>query len=117
LSIIDSTVFGIGTLPEAKIGLVKRMPKRGMDSYRLHALTFRNPDLLFRQPIQPGLHKPVGQRVPVASIRKWPRPIAGSRTLMERMKSAKCPDLAHRPLFLLLLDNRLDVFFTIDFTM
>jgi hypothetical protein len=29
-------VYGIGTLPEAKIGLVKRMPKREMDSYRLH---------------------------------------------------------------------------------
>jgi hypothetical protein len=31
LSIIDSIVYGIGTLPEAKIGLVKRMPKRGME--------------------------------------------------------------------------------------
>jgi hypothetical protein len=33
-------VFGIGTLPEAKIGPVKRMAKREMDSYRLHALAF-----------------------------------------------------------------------------
>jgi len=38
LSIIDSIVYGIGTLPEAKIGLVKRMPKRRMDSWRLYAL-------------------------------------------------------------------------------
>jgi len=52
LSIIDSIVFGIGTLPEAKIGPVKRMPKRGMDSCRLHALALHNPDLLFCQPIK-----------------------------------------------------------------
>jgi hypothetical protein len=51
LSIIDSIVFGIGTLPEAKIGLVKRMPKRGMDSCRLYALVFNYPDLLFYQPV------------------------------------------------------------------
>jgi hypothetical protein len=38
LSIIDSVVFGIGSLPEAKIGPVKRMPKREMDSCGLHAL-------------------------------------------------------------------------------
>jgi hypothetical protein len=36
LSIINSIVFGIGTLPEAKIGPVKRMPKREMDSCRLY---------------------------------------------------------------------------------
>ena len=28
----------MGSLPEAKIGLVKRMPKRGMDSCGLHVL-------------------------------------------------------------------------------
>jgi hypothetical protein len=38
LSIINSIVFGIGTLPEAKIGPVKRMPKREMDSYKLYVL-------------------------------------------------------------------------------
>jgi hypothetical protein len=38
LSIINSIVYGIGTLPEAKIGLVKRMPKREMDSCRLHVV-------------------------------------------------------------------------------
>jgi len=37
LSIIDSIVGGIGTFPEAKIGPVKRMPKRGMDFCGLHA--------------------------------------------------------------------------------
>jgi len=35
LSIIDSIVYGIGTLPKAKIGPVRRMPKREVDSYRL----------------------------------------------------------------------------------
>jgi hypothetical protein len=49
LSIIDSIVYGIGTFPEAKIGLVKRMPKRGMDSCRLHALSFNYLDLFFCQ--------------------------------------------------------------------
>lgn len=34
----NSIVCGIRTLPEAKIGLVKRIPKREMDFYRLHAL-------------------------------------------------------------------------------
>jgi hypothetical protein len=38
LSIIGSIVYGIGTLPEAKIGPVKRMAKREMDSCRLYAL-------------------------------------------------------------------------------
>ena len=38
LSIINSIVYGIGTLPEAKMGPVKRMPKRGMDSCRLHVM-------------------------------------------------------------------------------
>jgi hypothetical protein len=33
----NSKDYGIVTLPEAKIGPVKRMPKRGMDSCRLHA--------------------------------------------------------------------------------
>ena len=51
LSIINSIVYGIGTLPEAKIGSVKRMPKRGMDFCRLHALDLRIPDLLFCQPV------------------------------------------------------------------
>lgn len=39
MSIIDSIVFGIGTLPEAKIGLVKGKAKREMDYCRLHALS------------------------------------------------------------------------------
>ena len=38
LSINNFIVSGIGTLPEAKIGLVKGMPKRGMGSCGLHAL-------------------------------------------------------------------------------
>jgi len=45
-------VYGIGTLPEAKIGSVKRMPKREMDSCRLHALTFNYLDLLFSQAVK-----------------------------------------------------------------
>ena len=48
LSIIDSIVYGIGTLPEAKIGPVERMPKIEMDSYRLYALDFNYLDLLFQ---------------------------------------------------------------------
>jgi hypothetical protein len=36
LSIIDSKVYGIETLPEAKNGFVKRMPKREMRSCELH---------------------------------------------------------------------------------
>jgi hypothetical protein len=52
LSINDSIVYGIGILPEAKTGPVKRMPKRGMDSCRLNALAFNNPDLLFCQPVK-----------------------------------------------------------------
>jgi hypothetical protein len=47
LSIIDFIVYGIGTLPEAKIGPVKGMPKRGKDSCRLHVLAFNYLDLLF----------------------------------------------------------------------
>jgi hypothetical protein len=46
LSIIDSIVYGIGSLPEAKIGPVKRMAKREMDSCGLHALAFDYLDLL-----------------------------------------------------------------------
>ena len=42
----------MGSLPEAKIGLVKRMPKREMDSRGLHALVFNYLDLLFRQLIK-----------------------------------------------------------------
>ena len=38
MAIIDSIVFGIGTLPEAKIGPVKGMLKKERDSYRLHVL-------------------------------------------------------------------------------
>jgi hypothetical protein len=52
LSIIDSIVFGIETLPEAKIGLIKGMAKRGMDFCRLYVLTFNYLDLLFRQPVK-----------------------------------------------------------------
>jgi hypothetical protein len=52
LSIINSIVYGIGTLPEAKIGPVKRMPKREMDSCRLHALAFNYLDLFFGQPVK-----------------------------------------------------------------
>jgi hypothetical protein len=36
LSINDFIVYGIVGYAEAKIGPVKRMPKREMDSYRLH---------------------------------------------------------------------------------
>jgi hypothetical protein len=50
-SIINSIVYGIRTLPEAKIGPVKRMPKCGMGSCRLHALTFNYTDQLFIQSI------------------------------------------------------------------
>jgi hypothetical protein len=39
-------------LPEGKIGPFKRMPKRGMDSCRLHALAFNYLDLLFSQPVK-----------------------------------------------------------------
>ena len=46
LSIIDSIVYGIGTLPEAKIGPVKRMPKRGMDSCGLHALILDSTEII-----------------------------------------------------------------------
>jgi len=35
----------MGILPEAKIGLVKGMAKRDLNSCGLHALTFYNPDL------------------------------------------------------------------------
>ena len=52
MSIIDSIVFGIGTLPEAKIGLVKGKAKREMDSCRLYALAFNYLDLLFCQPVK-----------------------------------------------------------------
>jgi hypothetical protein len=52
LSIIDSIVYGIGTLPEAKIGPVKRMPKTEMGSCRLYALAFNYIDLLFSQPVK-----------------------------------------------------------------
>jgi hypothetical protein len=45
-------VYGIESLPEAKIGPVKRMAKRGMDSYRLHVLAFNYLDLFFGQPIK-----------------------------------------------------------------
>jgi hypothetical protein len=43
LSIIDSIVFGIGPLPEAKIGLVKRMAKRERDSCKLHIVIISIP--------------------------------------------------------------------------
>jgi hypothetical protein len=46
LSIIDSIVYGIGTLPEAKIGPVKRMPKRGMDSCGLHVLILDSTEMI-----------------------------------------------------------------------
>jgi hypothetical protein len=36
-------------LPEAKIWLVERMPKRGMESCRLYALVFNYLDLIFSQ--------------------------------------------------------------------
>jgi len=52
LSIINSVVYGIGTLPEAKIGLVKGTAKRGMDSCGLYALAFNYLDLLFCQPVK-----------------------------------------------------------------
>jgi len=42
LSIIDSIVYGIGTLPEAEIRPVKRMPKKEKDSCRLYALAFNS---------------------------------------------------------------------------
>jgi hypothetical protein len=44
LSIINSIAFGMGTLPEAKIGPLKRMAKREMDSCRLYALAFNYPE-------------------------------------------------------------------------
>ena len=47
LSIINSIVYGIETLPEAKIGLVKSAPKREMDSCRLYVLASNYLDLLF----------------------------------------------------------------------
>jgi len=50
LSIIDSIVYGIECLPEAKIGPVKRMPKRGMDSCGLHVLTFYRESGMYKQP-------------------------------------------------------------------
>jgi len=52
LSIINSIVFGIRALPEAKIGLVNRMAKREKDSCRLYALAFDYLDLLFCQPVK-----------------------------------------------------------------
>ena len=38
LPINNSIVYGIGSLPEAKIWPVKGMPKREMDSYKLYVL-------------------------------------------------------------------------------
>jgi len=66
MSINDSIVYEIGTLPEAKMGPVKRMPKRGMDSCRLYALAFNYLDLLFSQAVKlvdQGVYLPVS----------WPR--------------------------------------------
>jgi hypothetical protein len=51
LSIINSIVYGIRTLPEAKIVPVERMLKREMNSCGLHALTFNYLDLFFCQPV------------------------------------------------------------------
>ena len=47
LSIVNSIVCGIETLPDAKIRLVKRMSKRRKDSCGLHALVFNYTYLLY----------------------------------------------------------------------
>ena len=72
MSINHSIVFGIGTLPEAKIGLVKGMPKRGMDSCGLHALasTIQISSSVLRKARRPGR----------LSGGRWPRFGAGGRS-------------------------------------
>jgi hypothetical protein len=52
LSIIDSIVYGISSLPEAKRGPVGGVPKIERDSCRLHTLAFNYLDLFFCQPVK-----------------------------------------------------------------